>query len=261
MGGWWTYAFIARIANCHLRRCAINKGHPAHQRREARWLIVIKRGILGTAFLAISLGSTLGGRGPDAEQGTGGAGVRGEAADGACGFARHPRFSCSDCDRRREHRFRRRPGLADAAHSPRGRRQCWWRHRYFRAFDRAAAGGDSRPSSRGREPRRRRRHHGSGGGREVPEGWLHRVHDEQCARDFSRDVQGAALRPDQRLPNGVDGRDCRSRSCGRARLSRQRPRGRAGGGARQPRKIQFRQRRRRYDPAFRWRADEADRQP
>src|SRR6516225_8031496 len=68
----------------HLRRCAINKGHPAHQRREAGWLIVIERAILGTAFLAISLGSTLwgksrrwgeeqemGGRAGDAEQGTG----------------------------------------------------------------------------------------------------------------------------------------------------------------------------------------------
>ena len=46
-------------ANSHLRRCAINKGHSAHQRREARWRIVIERAILGTAFLAISLGSTL----------------------------------------------------------------------------------------------------------------------------------------------------------------------------------------------------------
>src|SRR5262249_31692727 len=124
-----------------------------------------------------------------------------------------------DCDPRREHRLRKRPGLADAAHSSRGRRQRWWRHGHFRAFDRAAAGGDSRPSGRGREPRWCRRHHGSGGGREVPQGWLHRVHDEQCARDFGRDVQGAALRPHQRLPNGVDGRDRRSRSCGRARLS------------------------------------------
>src|SRR6516225_7481207 len=58
---------------------------------------------------------TLGGRGGDAGQGTGDAGVRGEAADGARGFARHLRFSCGDCDRRREHHFRRRPGLADAA--------------------------------------------------------------------------------------------------------------------------------------------------
>src|SRR5262249_53245898 len=49
----------------------------------------------------------LGGRGGDAEQGTSGAGVRGEAADGASGSARHPRFSCGDCDRRREHCFRR----------------------------------------------------------------------------------------------------------------------------------------------------------
>ena len=45
MGGWWTsYALVA------------------HQRREARWLIVIERTILGTAFLAISLGSTLWGK-------------------------------------------------------------------------------------------------------------------------------------------------------------------------------------------------------
>src|SRR5262245_23739856 len=48
-----------------------------------------------------------------------------------------------------------------------------------------------------------------------------------------------------------------SRSCGRARLSRSRSRGRAGCGARQSWKIQFRQRRRRYDPAFCRRADEA----
>src|SRR5262249_4468858 len=106
---------------------------------------------LGRPFWLSRLGLHFGGRGGDAEQGTGDAGVRGEAADGACGFARHPRFSCGDCDRRREHHFRRRPGLADTAHSSRGRRQCWWRHRYFRAFDRAAAGGDSRPSGRGRE--------------------------------------------------------------------------------------------------------------
>src|SRR6516165_9926374 len=179
MGGWWTsYALVA------------------HQRREARWLIVIERTILGTAFLAISLGSTLwgksrrwgeeqemGGRAGDAEQGTGDAGVRGEAADGARGFPRHPRFSCGDCDPRRKHRIRKRPGLADATHSSRGRRQRWWRHRHFRAVDRAAIGGDPRPGGRGREPRRRRRHHGSGGGREVPQGWLQRVHDEQCARD------------------------------------------------------------------------------
>jgi len=52
-----------------------------------------------------------------------------------------------------------------------------------------------------------------------------------------------------------------SRSCGRARLSRSRSRGRAGCGARQSWKIQFRQRRRRYDPAFCRRADEADRRP
>src|SRR5262249_4349500 len=44
------------------------------------------------------------------------------------------RFGRGDCDPRRKHRFRKRPGLADAAHSSRGRRQRWWRHRHFRAL-------------------------------------------------------------------------------------------------------------------------------
>jgi len=37
----------------------------------------------------------------------------------------------------------------------------------------------------------------SGGSREVAEGWLYRVYDEQRARDFGCDVQVAALRPGQ----------------------------------------------------------------
>src|SRR5262245_3702636 len=45
-GSWTSYAFLARLGELPLRKCAINKGHPAHQRREATWLLVIKSGIL-----------------------------------------------------------------------------------------------------------------------------------------------------------------------------------------------------------------------
>src|SRR6516162_3945482 len=164
MGGWWTsYAFAARIGDFPFAQMRHQQGTPcsptprgrmAHRHRTRHsW-----DGLSG--YLAWVY--TLRGREGDAEQGTGDAGVRGEAADGARGFARHPRFSCGDCDRRREHHFRRRPGLADAAHSSRGRRQCWRRHRYFRAFDRAAAGGDSRPGGVVQDPPGRAGHHGAG---------------------------------------------------------------------------------------------------
>src|SRR5215831_10070482 len=49
---WTSSAFVARLGDCHLRRCAINGGNPARQSREATLLIVIMSGILGTSYLA-----------------------------------------------------------------------------------------------------------------------------------------------------------------------------------------------------------------
>src|SRR5262249_30483234 len=89
-GGWWTsYAFAAclgRLPFAQMRHqqatsCSLTpRSHIAH---------LPQNRILGIAFLAISLGSTLGQGGSDAEQTTAGAAHRREAGAGACGFARH----------------------------------------------------------------------------------------------------------------------------------------------------------------------------
>src|SRR5262245_3468739 len=66
-GSWTPYAFVAGIDKpCSRHRQTVmwadapsHREYPAHQRCEATSLIVIKSGTLGTAFPAISLGSTL----------------------------------------------------------------------------------------------------------------------------------------------------------------------------------------------------------
>lgn len=165
------------------------------------------------------------------------------------GPRRRPGCFCGNCDLQREHRpgarARFTAGLADATHSARGRRRCRRPHRYRRAYRRPLADEIARSAGRGREPGRGRRHHRRRGGREVAQGRLHRVHDEQLARDLARDVQGVALRSAQRLRNGVDGRNRGPGAGDGARLSGEGCGRRARGGAGQSRQIQFRQRRRR----------------
>src|SRR5215467_9914300 len=104
-----SYPFIARIGKLH--RVLAPSRHPAHHRREATLLMVLKGGH-PNAFSVILLGSRISsGKGTDdAEQETGGAAHRRKAGAGACGFAWHVRLCYGDCDPRCEHQFRRRPG-------------------------------------------------------------------------------------------------------------------------------------------------------